>query len=670
MKVLLLPLLSLVTFGEFNVFAQAPTISAGGVLNAASFATGQVVAAGSLVSIFGTNLAAGAAVASTLPLQPNLGGVSVTVNGTSAGLLFVSSTQINAQLPWETQAGTASIVVSNNGVSSAPQTFQVGVAAPGIFSAQYGMGQAIAINLDGTLSASATLYPGSHTAKEGDTIILLATGLGPVTPTVADGANSADQLRTTTQQPTVTIGGIEATVTFSGLSPQFTGVYQLNVIVPYGVTDSETAPVQIASNGITSTSSVTMAVGYPPDTLTIPSDYQDTFTYVQGLLSAFNTQITTGWDGTKSAVLFGGEFSPADSYVSLTNPSYYNTTALPYLNALQTLGVKVVKFQLGFPLLYQPFYTGYLKDTNLTLYNARLSFYKQLVSDLRSRGIKIIVQSVITPAQNGAYAGDPLDLSDYYSTLSFDDYIAGRTQNAVTAAQELLPDFINIESEPDNEGSKALQPELDDPANNLLLVMGILSGLESAGIPGLHTTLKVAAGMGSWQENVQTYITNYVSQPSIDVIDIHVHAAISSSTLDTLQEILTICNGAVAAGKELGMDEDWLNKTSPNDQTSDDTSVGVDTRNTWSFWAPIDELFVQTMVNVTYTQKMQYVSFSEPNEFFAYIPYTDTSGCSSTTSSSCSTPNVTEMSAVTQAVSHNPPAITPTGQAFMNYTAP
>src|SRR5271166_6597847 len=84
-------------------FAQPPSVADGGVLNGASFVKGQAVTVGSLVSIFGTNLASGLSSADTIPLSTTLGGVSVQfVNGSAtanAPLVFVAGSQINAQIP-------------------------------------------------------------------------------------------------------------------------------------------------------------------------------------------------------------------------------------------------------------------------------------------------------------------------------------------------------------------------------------------------------------------------------------------------------------------------------------------------------------------------------------------------------------------------------------------
>src|SRR5690348_13657390 len=115
--------------------AQTPSVAAGGVLNAASFDKTMPVTPGSLISIFGSNLAATTALADSIPLSTVLGGVNVKVNGQDAPLtgVFHSATgdQINAQLPWNVQPGSASIVVTNGSVSSPAQSFQVGQFAPG-----------------------------------------------------------------------------------------------------------------------------------------------------------------------------------------------------------------------------------------------------------------------------------------------------------------------------------------------------------------------------------------------------------------------------------------------------------------------------------------------------------------------------------------------------------
>src|SRR6266542_4420411 len=117
-------------------YAQVPAVNAGGVSNAANGLG--TVAPGSLVSIYGSTLAGGLAQADSIPLSTTLSNVSVTFNGVPAPLLFVSTGQINAQLPWNVLSsgtvGTANVIVTRNNQASAAQTVQVGPFSPGIFA--------------------------------------------------------------------------------------------------------------------------------------------------------------------------------------------------------------------------------------------------------------------------------------------------------------------------------------------------------------------------------------------------------------------------------------------------------------------------------------------------------------------------------------------------------
>jgi uncharacterized protein (TIGR03437 family) len=244
-------------------YAQTPVVTPGSVSNAAN--GGIPVTPGSLVAIYGSELAGGLAQADSIPLATTLGTTSVTFNNIAAPLLFVSGGQINAQLPWNVLSsgttGTVNVVVTRSGQASAPQALQVGPFSPGIFA----IGNiAVAINPDGSIAAPAGAIPGVATkpAKIGDPggLSIYCTGLGAVDSPVANGANSLDKLRTATTTPTVLIGGKPAQVVFAGLTPFFVGVYQVNVAVPAGTPTGNAVSLQLSLGGITTSASTTIAV--------------------------------------------------------------------------------------------------------------------------------------------------------------------------------------------------------------------------------------------------------------------------------------------------------------------------------------------------------------------------------------------------------------------------
>ena len=89
--------------------------------------------------------------------------------------------------------------------------------------------------------------------------LVSAPPIGTVTPNVADGAPSPLPAATAVNPVTVTIGGVPASVAFAGLCPGFAGLYQVNAVVPQGVTTGSAVPVTMSVAGQTS-NTVTMAI--------------------------------------------------------------------------------------------------------------------------------------------------------------------------------------------------------------------------------------------------------------------------------------------------------------------------------------------------------------------------------------------------------------------------
>ncbi len=227
----------------------APLFQSISVTNGASFVSGG--SAGALATVFGQHLSvnlSGLASSTTLPLLTQLAGASVTVNGVPAPLLAVANAgggeQINFQIPWEAASASSVQVVVNNGIASSAATVELSVAQPGIFLID-GVNGATE-HLDGAVVST------SNPAAPGEYVVVFATGLGPVNPPVVTGqAAPATTLSTTTITPSVTIGGLPATVLFSGEAPYFVGLNQLNIQVPAGAS-SGSQDMTITVNGIMS----------------------------------------------------------------------------------------------------------------------------------------------------------------------------------------------------------------------------------------------------------------------------------------------------------------------------------------------------------------------------------------------------------------------------------
>jgi uncharacterized protein (TIGR03437 family) len=213
----------------------APQINNGGAVNAASNKT--QLAPGSLGTLYGTALGpAGGVSASFLPgttqLPTRLQGVRLLVNETygaliaEAPLLYISDTQINFQLPFETFGrAEVGLVVDNNGLLSGSIPVQVVPISPGIFT--YGNNRAVAVNADNSLNSS------TAPALRGSVMTVYMTGQGTVAPAVPTGAAApVDPLARAPFPAQAWIGGAPARILFLGLTPGLVGVLQLNLVVP------------------------------------------------------------------------------------------------------------------------------------------------------------------------------------------------------------------------------------------------------------------------------------------------------------------------------------------------------------------------------------------------------------------------------------------------------
>ncbi len=242
---------------DFAAFSLGTAdVPSNGIVNGASFALNPaaIVSPGSIISIFGTNLAATTAVASSLPLPIRLANTTVAIGGMPAPLLSVTPTQINAQVPFELTGTTASLVVQNGAAPATSVVLTVTPVLPGIFSLDSSGGGPGAI----TRASTQLLVTADAPVSTGEFVQIFATGLGKVVPAVLSGRGGGSQPLSETSSPiTVTMNGVPVPVNYAGLAPGLVGVYQVNARVPVGI--SGTVEVRLSVER-TSSNAVTMEV--------------------------------------------------------------------------------------------------------------------------------------------------------------------------------------------------------------------------------------------------------------------------------------------------------------------------------------------------------------------------------------------------------------------------
>jgi uncharacterized protein (TIGR03437 family) len=201
----------------------------------------------------------------------NLADVQVTVNGVAAPLYYVGPGQINFVVPWGTDPGSPAdvqVVKVSTGQLLAASLVSMNTVSPAIFVTRL-LGQGI--ELAAVLNQDGSVNDPTHPAKRGDIISIFGTGQGPVTSPPADGdvpkngtVSATGNLRVIigtdyTDQIPLLPGEVRQPLEFSGLSPQYPGMWQVNVKIPLSTAPGQTAiALQLNSVG----SNDPLVVGY------------------------------------------------------------------------------------------------------------------------------------------------------------------------------------------------------------------------------------------------------------------------------------------------------------------------------------------------------------------------------------------------------------------------
>jgi len=214
--------------GQLGPAVGAPVIRS--VLSATLDSASTTAAPGGLITIFGSNLAKLPGSlrgwqGSSAPLSLN--NTVVEVGLRRAPLLYVSPTQVNAQVPFEVPAGAQPVAVHNGTAPSEARVITVNPAAPSLFSTERG---GVIVK-----AADSSLVSPTNPAIAGDILRIYSTGLGQTAPPLATGMIVPPGQSFRIAGVTVTIGGQSVDVLESSVLPGLPGVYQTVVRMPSGI---------------------------------------------------------------------------------------------------------------------------------------------------------------------------------------------------------------------------------------------------------------------------------------------------------------------------------------------------------------------------------------------------------------------------------------------------
>jgi len=340
----------------------------------------------------------------------------------------------------------------------------------------------------------------------------------------------------------------------------------------------------------------------------VPPAYQDLYYELTAYLQVFAAEVASGSNGSNGAVGSGGfsaqlKTASSDNGMALLDPSYYTNFVLPELNELKALGVKSVMVVIDFPVLYPNFY-----GTATNTYQSYLNFYIRLASDVRSRGLKLIVGNSTTSSLGGF---NTWNVAPFYAGMSISQFEAARAQQAVTIAQQIKPDYMTVVAEPDTEALQTGFGGLATVAGSTGELNTILNGLRQAHVTGTW----IGAGIGSWTSSWQSWLQSF-AQTGVQYLDVHVFPVNGAM----LTQLPAIASYAASLGKPLAMSQVWLGKVRDSEVATMPYYQWA-ARDPFDFWAPLDTSFVQSMVGFANWKHLLFVSPFWTPYFHAYVPY-------------------------------------------------
>lgn len=343
----------------------------------------------------------------------------------------------------------------------------------------------------------------------------------------------------------------------------------------------------------------------------VPPEYRELYEMMDGKISAFDARVSAAWDGRPADVAWSAELLTANCNRgrALLDPRAAAGVKLE-LGRLQALGVKAVTVCIGFPMLYKPFlqWNGDPED-----YDRFVAFYRDLAADVHGRGMKLIVETSVL--FGGVYSqGSGFRLREYYPTIDVKELAAGRAEVAKTIVREVKPDFLNLGSEADTQARLTGRWAIGTPQGDAKLLSYIVGELRKQGT----ADTKLGAGVGTWQGRADAFLDG-VCRSGVDYVDLHVYPVNG----DMLDRLIPLTERAKRCGKPVAISEAWLQKERDSELRSIDAAFDpvLYARDSFSFWAPLDQAFLATLVKFANSQQLLYFSPFWSKYFWAYVDY-------------------------------------------------
>ena len=325
-----------------------------------------------------------------------------------------------------------------------------------------------------------------------------------------------------------------------------------------------------------------------------PDQYQDLYAMLDSKLGSILSHVNSRWDGEIYNVNYAAELISANGHrgEELLKPECIEGVAL-MLDQLKSLRVKGVKVAVKYPLLMPDFPNS----------NGYLDFYRRVSQAVRDRKLVLYVATT-TAFRDPAFTSLNVD----YSGLTFKQFKQDMRWYVETVLGNLRPDYLTFTNEPQ---SQVMNTGLDFSVKNVKeLVEYVLDGLD-------HKGALIGAGAGTWDKI--EYFESLAEISGLDYLDMHIYPINADFVIDRTIRIAEI---AKAHNKKLVLGEAWLYKVRDRELgAATATSAQLFARDVFSFWAPLDEKFLEAIVKLSHLLRIDFCSFFWMQYFYSYLQY-------------------------------------------------
>jgi hypothetical protein len=324
----------------------------------------------------------------------------------------------------------------------------------------------------------------------------------------------------------------------------------------------------------------------------VPEAYRAIYRELEAELSRLNP-IMAAQGRQSGPTIFGVELL-ADNRnpgAELLNEQVLQTTVLT-LDRLKQIGVTSVSFCIPYPILTRSF-----PETP-----AYTEFYRKLAAEVRQRGLLLVVEMGTmsgAPEESRLAAGD--------SKLTREHFNTGLHEMAEAVIADIHPDYLTVLSEPDTQARNT----------GLVFSASQFAATVKSAVKGLDPgSTWLGAGAGTWI--ALDYFKALADIPELNYLDLHIYPIQLGFASD---RVLKAREAARARGKVISIGEAWLSKISSREFGRINPEDAF-ARDAYSFWQPLDERFVATVVNLAHSIQAEFCLFSGTDLLYAYVDYT------------------------------------------------